>query len=80
MCRSDVDNEACLYADKVRAIRQREYDNATLYTDFKQFMLTAPQGGSKSGIVSQNTAATYFAIFKAGIKQAHYLTVNAILL
>lgn len=33
MCRSEVDNEACLYADKVRAIRQREYDNAALYTD-----------------------------------------------
>uniref|UniRef100_UPI003080B578 phage integrase SAM-like domain and Arm DNA-binding domain-containing protein n=1 Tax=Prevotella pectinovora TaxID=1602169 RepID=UPI003080B578 len=32
---------------------------------FKNFMLTAPQGGNKSGIVSQNTAATYFAIFKA---------------
>ena len=30
---------------------------------FKTFMLTAPQGGGKSGIVSQNTAATYFAIF-----------------
>lgn len=30
---------------------------------FKNFMLTAPQGGGKSGIVSQNTAATYFAIF-----------------
>lgn len=146
MCRSAVDNEACLYADKVRAIRQREYDNAELYTDneaelvaqnerslcdyieyfknlsdkrhknasksiiinwnrvyellkiytegkpllfssidvkliedFKTFMLTAPQGGGKSGCVSQNTAATYFSIFKAGIKQAFidgYLTVD----
>lgn len=146
MCRSEVDNEACLYADKVRAIRQREYDNAALYTDseaeqaaqlersqcnfieyfkqvadkrhknsswsiitnwnrvyemmkifaggnsilfgeidlrlienFKLFMLNAPQGGSKSGTVSRNTAATYFAIFKAGLKQAFidgYLTID----
>ena len=146
MCRSDVDNEACQYADKVRAIRQREYDNAALYTDseaeqaaqlersqcnfieyfkqvadkrhknsswsiitnwnrvyellkifsggnsilfgeidlrlietFKLFMLNAPQGGSKSGTVSRNTAATYFAIFKAGLKQAFidgYLTID----
>lgn len=37
---------------------------------FKTFMLTAPQGGNKSGIVSQNTAATYFAIFKAAVHQA----------
>lgn len=146
MCRSEVDNEACLYADKVRAIRQREYDNAALYTDseaeqaaqnersqcnfieyfkqvadkrhknsswsiitnwnrvyelikifaggdtllfgqidlrlienFKLFILNAPQGGSKSGTVSQNTAATYFSIFKAGLKQAFvdgYLTID----
>ncbi|OYP54306.1 recombinase [Prevotella sp. P5-92] len=146
MCRSAVDNDSCLYADKVRAIRQREYDNAELYTDneaemaaqnersscdyieyfkhlsekrhknasnsivinwnrvyellkiytegkpllfstvnvklvedFKMFMLTAPQGGGKSGTVSQNTAATYFSIFKAGLKQAFvdgYLNVD----
>lgn len=33
ICRSEIDNEACLYAGKVRAIRQMEYDNAALYTD-----------------------------------------------
>ena len=146
MCRSEVDNEACLYADRVRAIRQREYDNAALYTDseseqaaqnersqcnfidyfkqvadkrhkhssdsiivnwnrvyellkvfavgdtllfgqidlklienFKSFLLNAPQGGNKSGTVSRNTAATYFSIFKAGLKQAFvdgYLTID----
>lgn len=137
LCKSQLDQEACIYADKVRAIRQREYDNAALYTDseaeqaaqnerskcnfisyfkeitdkrhrnssesinvnwrrvyelmiifaggntltfgqinlglienFKLFLLNAPQGGGKSGTVSQNTAATYFAIFKAGLKQA----------
>ena len=46
---------------------------------FKTFMLTAPQGGGKSVIVSQNTAATYFAIFKAAVYQAFidgYLDVD----
>lgn len=146
MCRSAVDNESCLYAEKVREIRQREYDNQDLYTeteaamaaqnerslsnfitylkveinrrhkvnsesirinwnrvyellkiflesdvlpfgkidlklieDFKQFLLTAPQGGKKKGIVSRNTAATYFSIFKAALKQAFvdgYLTID----
>ena len=146
MCRSAVDNESCLYADKVRELRQREYDNKELYTekeseiaaqneraqcnfieffkqeidrrhkvnsdsirvnwnrvyellkifakcdvipfgsidlklieDFKQFMLTAPQGGKKKGTVSRNTAATYFSIFKAALKQAFvdgYLTID----
>lgn len=146
MCRSAVDNESCLYADKVRELRQREYDNQELYSeseaaiaaqnerslsnfmayfkveisrrhkvnsesirinwnrvyellkvfiesevlpfgkidlklieDFKQFLLTAPQGGKKTGIVSRNTAATYFSIFKAALKQAFidgYLTID----
>lgn len=146
MCRSAVDNESCLYADKVRELRQHEYDNQELYTeteaamaaqnerslynfidyfkveisrrhkvnsesirinwnrvyellkiflesdelpfckidlklieDFKQFLLTAPQGGKKKGIVSRNTAATYFSIFKAALKQAFvdgYLTID----
>jgi len=137
LCKSDLDQESCLYADKVRAIRQREYDTQELYSDteaalleqkeksqcdfiayfgkliserhknssdsiivnwsrvydlmkiftkeepmifadidtklmehFKQFLLTAPQGGNKSGTISQNTASTYFSIFKAGLKQA----------
>lgn len=146
MCKSVVDNAACLYADKIRELRQREYDNQELYTEneaamvaqsersqmnfidyfeheikrrhtanseaikinwnrvhellkiftkgdvlpfgtidlrflenFKQFMLTAPQGGKKRGIVSRNTAATYFSIFKAALKQAFvdgYLTID----
>ena len=32
-CRSQVDQEMCIYADKVRNIRQTEYDNAALYTE-----------------------------------------------
>ena len=34
-CKSAVDQRACLYADKIREARQREYDNAALYTDME---------------------------------------------
>lgn len=27
-----LDQEACIYADKVRSMRQKEYDNASLYS------------------------------------------------
>ena len=32
-CRSTIDQEACIFADKVRDIRQHEYDNQSLYTE-----------------------------------------------
>lgn len=32
-CRSMIDQEACIYADNVRKLRQHEYDSAILYTD-----------------------------------------------
>ena len=50
-----------------------------LVESFRRFLITAPQGGNKSGTISQNTASTYFAIFKAGLKQAFidgYLTID----
>lgn len=145
-CTSRLDREACIYADKVRALRQQEYDTAVVYSDreqemiaqnermeqdfiayfnsiiykmhpnssnsiivnwtrvgkllsifsegkpipfrkinvklledLKQFMLTAPQGGNKKGTLSQNSAATYFSIVKAGLHRAfidEYLTVD----
>jgi integrase len=145
ICKSEKDREIMLYADGVRKLRQREYDNADLYSDtesaqaeqkerlqqnfmeyfkkitikrhanssqsilinwqrtsdflklfagdtllfsqidnrmaeeFKRFLLSAPCGGNRSGTISQNTAATYFSIFKAALKQAFvdgYLTVD----
>ena len=134
-----------LYADGVRKLRQREYDNTGLYSDtetaqaeqkersqqnfityftetlkkrhlnsslsivtnwqrtlellklyagnsllfsqidnrfienFRTYLLSAPCGGNKSGTISRNTAATYFSIFKAALKQAfveEYFTVD----
>lgn len=146
MCRSQKDQEACVFADKVRDIRQHEYDNQSLYTDteaeqaaqnerskcdfikyfeelkekrhqnssksirvnwerevalmkmftkgkpmifseinmnlledYKNFLINAPQGGSKKGTITRNTASTYFSIFKAGLHQAFidgYLTID----
>lgn len=32
-CRSRLDQEACVYADNIRKLRQHEYDSAALYTD-----------------------------------------------
>ena len=145
-CRSTIDQEACIFADKVRDIRQHEYDNQSLYKeteaeqaaqnerskcdfikyfedlrdkrhqnssksirvnwdrevklmkmftegkpmifstidmnlleDYKNFLINAPQGGSKKGTITRNTASTYFSIFKAGLHQAFidgYLTVD----
>lgn len=145
LCRSESDREIMLYADAVRKIRQKEYDNIDLYSDaenllaeqkekgkedfikyivaaaakrharssksiqinwertkeflksysagslmfsqidsrmaedFKLFLMAAPLGGGKKGTISRNTAATYFSIFKAALKQAFidgYLTVD----
>jgi len=145
ICRSEKDQESMIYSDGIRKLRQREYDNADLYSDaetaqaeqkerlqqnfieyfdkvtvrrhansstsilinwqrsveflkqfagntllfsqinvgraeeFKRFLLCAPRGGNKSGPISQNTASTYFSIFKAALKQAFidgYLTVD----
>ena len=146
LCRSQKDQEACIFADKVRDLRQHEYDNQALYTDteaeqaaqnerakcdfikyfdelkekrhqnssksirvnwdrevalmkmftegkpmifstidmnlledYKNFLINAPQGGSKKGTITRNTASTYFSIFKAGLHQAFidgYFTVD----
>lgn len=47
--------------------------------DVKLFLLAAPQGGSKKGTISRNTASTYFGIVKSGLKRAFvdgYLSVD----
>lgn len=33
LCKSELDQENCLYADRIRAIRQKEYDTKDLYSD-----------------------------------------------
>ncbi|MDH1883072.1 site-specific integrase [Empedobacter sp. GD03797] len=136
ICKSENDREIMFYADSVRKLRQREYDNIELFNEiyliqaeqkeksqenfvkyfealiksrhknnsesikvnweraidflisfegdeipfskidikfceaFKAFLLSAPRGGNKNGILSQNSASTYFSVFKAALKQA----------
>lgn len=38
--------------------------------NFKNYLLTAPRGGNKTGTLSKNSAGTYFSIFKAALRQA----------
>jgi hypothetical protein len=35
ICKTEKDQQACLYADGVRKLRQREYDNADLYSGYR---------------------------------------------
>jgi integrase len=47
--------------------------------NFREFILSAACGGTKSGTISQNTAAGHFSVFKSALKQAFiddYLTID----
>ncbi len=44
--------------------------NPKTIEEFREFIITAPQGGKKKGTISTNTASTYFSIFKAALKKA----------
>lgn len=41
-----------------------------LIESVRDFLLNAPRGGNKTGTISQNTASTYFTLFKAALHQA----------
>ena len=136
VCKSENDRETMFYADSLRKLRQREYDNIELYNEldiiqqeqkeksqenflryyellinkrhknnsesirvnwyrsieflkdfggqtimfsqidtkfcenFKSYLLTAKSGSNKEATISQNTASTYFSVFKAALKEA----------
>lgn len=81
-CKSEKDQESCIYADNVRKIRQREYDNAALYTDteveqaersqcnfIEYFQKTAVQRhkrSSQSIIVNWNRVCELLKLFAEG--------------
>lgn len=135
-CKSENDRETMFYADSLRKLRQREYDNFELYSEldavlseqkekyqenfvryfnllvnkrhknnsesiqvnwyrsiefltdfegetitfsqidtrfcekFKSYLLTAKSGSNKDNNISQNTASTYFPVFRAALKEA----------
>ncbi|MCT3991440.1 site-specific integrase [Elizabethkingia anophelis] len=136
VCKSENDRETMIYADSLRKLRQREYDNIELYSEldaikaeekeksqedfvryfdllvtkrhknssesiqinwyrsikflkdfggekitfsqintkfcekFKSYLLTAKSGNNNKNTISQNTASTYFSVFKAALKEA----------
>ena len=136
ICKSEMDRASIVYADGIRALRQKEFDNAELYTDddnrkveakqkaetnfilyfeklaykrnknrsesillswlcvydylkkfggetllfanlteswcedFKEFLLTTKSRKSSEANLAQNTAVTYYSIFKAALKKA----------
>lgn len=43
ICKSEIDQETCIYADNIRRIRQREYDTVELYSDEDKRVLEQKQ-------------------------------------
>ena len=58
-CRSTIDQEACIYADNVRKLRQHEYDSAILHTDKENEIAAQNERGEQdfikyfNGIISK---------------------------
>nr|WP_241774393.1 Arm DNA-binding domain-containing protein [Flavobacterium sp. Root935] len=50
MCRSESDREIMLYADGVRKIRQKEYDNTDLYSDADNLLAEQKEKGKEDFI------------------------------
>jgi hypothetical protein len=63
ICRSEKDRETILYADGIRKLRQREYDNADLYSDAETAQAEQKERSIVSAILSQpcnyQTARTF---------------------
>ena len=87
-CKSHLDQEACIYADKVREIRQREFDNAFLYTDtdsevlvhgfeeWKEDMLPKLRGMFGFAIYNTKDNSLFIARDFFGIKPMHYTQIG----
>ena len=54
-CVSQLDKEACRYADKVRALRQQEYDTAVVYSDREQEMIAQNERSEQDFIAYFNS-------------------------
>ena len=62
MCKSPIDQESCIYADNIRAIRQKEYDTQELYTEMDAAI--AEQ--------KEKSQCDFIAFFKKEAKSRHY--------
>lgn len=55
-CRSTIDQEACIYADNVRKLRQHEYDSAILYIQIKRTKSLHKTSGANKTLSSTSIA------------------------
>ncbi len=68
-CTSRLDREACIYADKVRALRQQEYDTAVVYSDREQEMIAQ----------NERMEQDFIAYFNSIIYKIHPNSSNSII-
>ena len=54
-CTSRLDKESCMYADKVRALRQQEYDMAVVYSDREEEMIAQNERSEQDFIAYFNS-------------------------
>lgn len=57
VCRSEKDQETMLYADGIRKLRQREYDNADLYSDTESAQVEQKERSQHNFVEYFNTTA-----------------------
>lgn len=67
-CKSDIDNENCIYADGVRKLRQKEYDNANLYNDTEKEYL----------VQKEKLKENFIKYFKDTLRKRHKNSSNSI--
>ena len=67
-CKSDIDNENCIYADGVRKLRQKEYDNTNLYNDTEKEYLAQ----------KEKLKENFIKYFKDTLRKRHKNSSNSI--
>lgn len=68
-CTSRLDKESCIYADKVRALRQQEYDTAVVYSDREEEMIAQ----------NERLEQDFIEYFKSIIYKCHPNSSNSII-
>jgi hypothetical protein len=58
ICKSDNDREIMLYADEIRKLRQKEYDNIDLYSDSENLLVEQKEKGQEDFIEYFSKVAT----------------------
>jgi integrase len=66
MCKSPIDQESCIYADNIRAIRQKEYDTKDLYSEIDEAI--AEQ--------KEKSQCDFLTFFRKEAQERHYNNDN----